>query len=158
DKHLPAAAGIGGGSADAAATLRLLARANNILIDDARLADAAQAAGADVPGCMVSSACMMRGAGENVKALALPRFACVLVNPGVPVPTKDVFSAIGLKHGESFAPPSGSANDVAWPTSTQEDKWLVAIAKGRNDLEPVAVRLQPVIAEVLSLLRGAKGC
>ncbi len=115
DKHLPAAAGIGGGSADAAATLRLLAAANSLAPDDARVIAAAQAAGADVPVCLLSSGCMMRGAGERVTPMPLPRLPCVLINPGVPVPTKDVFTAIGLKPGDTFTPPAGGTNDVAWP-------------------------------------------
>lgn len=158
DKHLPAAAGIGGGSADAAAALRLLAQANGIAADDARLVAAAQAVGADVPVCLLSSGCMMRGAGERVTPMRLPRFPCVLINPGVPVPTKDVFTAIGLKAGETYAPP-GKATDVVWPAAPASvDAWLAAITAGRNDLEPVAVKIQPVIAEVLALLRGAHGC
>ena len=158
DKHLPAAAGIGGGSADAAATLRLLAGANGLAVDDPRLVAAAQAAGADVPVCLVSSGCMMRGAGEKVTRMPLPRLPCVLINPGVPVPTKDVFTAIGLKPGDTFAPPAGHTNNVAWPSSANSAGWLAAIAGGRNDLEPVAVKIQPVIAEVISLLGSARGC
>lgn len=158
DKHLPAAAGIGGGSADAAATLRLLASANGLAVDDPRLVAAAQAAGADVPVCLVSSGCMMRGAGEKVTRMPLPRLPCVLINPGVPVPTKDVFTAIGLKPGDTFAPPAGHTNNVAWPSSANSAGWLAAIAGGRNDLEPVAVKIQPVIAEVISLLGSARGC
>jgi 4-diphosphocytidyl-2-C-methyl-D-erythritol kinase len=159
DKHLPAAAGIGGGSADAAATLRLLAGANGLEHDDTRLVAAAQDVGADVPVCLLSSGCMMRGAGEHVTPMALPRLPCVLINPGVPVPTKDVFEAIGLQRGDTFTPPAGGTNDIVWPTSNAKpDEWLVAIARGRNDLEPVAVKIQPVIAEVLSLLREANGC
>lgn len=157
DKHLPAAAGIGGGSADAAATLRLLAQANGLAADDARLTAAAQATGADVPVCLLSSGCMMHGAGERVTPLRLPRLPCVLVNPGVPVPTRDVFSAIGLKPGDVFAAPAGAA-DTDWPAEPgSADRWLAAIRSGRNDLEPVAVKIQPVIAQVLSLLGAAKG-
>jgi 4-diphosphocytidyl-2-C-methyl-D-erythritol kinase len=159
DKHLPAAAGIGGGSADAAATLRLLAGANGLTKDDPRLVAAAQAAGADVPVCLLSSACMMRGAGERVTPTPLPRLPCVLINPGVPVPTRDIFAAIGLKPGDTFAPPAGASNNVIWPPSSAgADAWLSAIARGRNDLEPVAVKIQPVIAEVIALLGGSKGC
>jgi 4-diphosphocytidyl-2-C-methyl-D-erythritol kinase len=159
DKHLPAAAGIGGGSADAAATLRLLAKANTLAMDDPRIVAAAQAAGADVPVCLVSSGCMMRGAGEKVMRMPLPQFPCVLINPGVPVPTRDVFTAIGLKAGDTFAPPPGATNNVAWPSaSAKADAWLAAIKSGRNDLEPFAVKIQPVIAEVISLLRGSQGC
>jgi 4-diphosphocytidyl-2-C-methyl-D-erythritol kinase len=158
DKHLPAAAGIGGGSADAAATLRLLAGANGLATDDPRVIAAAQAAGADVPVCLLSSGCMMRGAGEKVTPMPLPQLPCVLINPGVPVPTKDVFAAIGLKVGDTFTPPGGAAT-VAWPqASAGPAAWLAAIRGGRNDLEPVAVKIQPVIAEVLSLLSAAKGC
>jgi 4-diphosphocytidyl-2-C-methyl-D-erythritol kinase len=159
DKQLPAAAGIGGGSADAAATLRLLASANKIAADDPRLVAAAQAAGADVPVCLLSSACMMRGAGEKVAPMALPRLPCVLVNPGVPVPTQDVFAAIGLKPGDTFAPPSGGVGSITWPpASARQAAWLEAIRSGRNDLEPVAVKIQPVIAEVISQLGAAQGC
>ena len=159
DKHLPAAAGIGGGSADAAATLRLLADANDVAADDPRLIAAAQAAGADVPVCLLSSGCMMRGAGERVTPLPLPRLPCVLINPGVPVPTKDVFAAIGLKAGDTFTPTSGNAASVVWPGALASSvQWLAAIESGRNDLEPVAVKIQPIIAEVLALLRSAKGC
>jgi 4-diphosphocytidyl-2-C-methyl-D-erythritol kinase len=158
DKHLPAAAGIGGGSADAAATLRLLAGANGLATDDPRVIAAAQAAGADVPVCLLSSGCMMRGAGERVTPMPLPQLPCVLINPGVPVPTKDVFAAIGLKAGDTFTPLDGAAT-VAWPqASAGPAAWLAAIRGGRNDLEPVAVKIQPVIAEVLSLLSAAKGC
>jgi 4-diphosphocytidyl-2-C-methyl-D-erythritol kinase len=102
---------------------------------------------------------MMRGAGERVTPMALPRLPCVLINPGVPVPTKDVFAAIGLKAGETYTPPGGNAVDVVWPAaSASSAAWLAAITCGRNDLEPVAVRIQPVIAEVLSLLHASAGC
>lgn len=159
DKHLPAAAGIGGGSADAAAALRLLAGANTLAADDPRLGAAAQAAGADVPVCLLSSGCMMRGAGERVTPVPLPRLPCVLINPGVPVPTRDVFAAIGLKAGDTFTPPSGGTSNVTWPqASAPQEAWLMAIASGRNDLEPVAMKIQPVIAEVISRLAAAKGC
>ena len=159
DKHLPAAAGIGGGSADAAATLRLLAAANGLAGDDPHLAAAAQATGADVPVCLLSSGCMMRGAGERVTPMPLKRLPCVLINPGVPVPTKDVFAAIGLRPGDVFAAPAGKSNQIAWPPqSAGAGPWLEAIGRGRNDLEPVAVKIQPVIGEVLSLLSAAQGC
>lgn len=159
DKHLPAAAGIGGGSADAAAALRLLARANNIADDDARLQEAGRATGADVPVCLVSSACIMRGAGESVTRVDVRRLPCVLVNPGVPVATKDVFTAIGLKAGDSYSPPNGGSNTIAWPAGDAVlDAWIAAIASGRNDLEPVAVRLEPVIGEVIGLLAQQNGC
>ncbi len=97
---LPVAAGIGGGSADAAAALRLLARANGLAFDDARLIEVAQLTGADVPVCLASHACVMTGVGETLLPLAMPKMPCVMVNPGVPVATRDVFEALGLRNGE----------------------------------------------------------
>ena len=96
EKSLPVAAGIGGGSADAAAALRLLARANGLALDDARLIEVARLTGADVPVCLASGACLMTGVGETLQPLSLPKMPCVMVNPGVPVATKDVFAALGL--------------------------------------------------------------
>src|SRR3954453_22354166 len=93
-KRIPVAAGLGGGSADAAAALRLLAQANGLAPDDPRLLDAAWATGADVPVCLDPRPRFMRGAGEVLSApLQLPSLAAVLVNPGVALSTKDVFAA-----------------------------------------------------------------
>ena len=100
EKHLPAAAGIGGGSADAAAALRLLAARNDIAADDDRIMAVARATGADIPVCVASRACVMTGVGENLTPLALPPMPCVLVNPRVAVATRDVFAALGLKPGQ----------------------------------------------------------
>jgi 4-diphosphocytidyl-2-C-methyl-D-erythritol kinase len=91
--------------------------------------------------------------------MPLSRLPCVLINPGVPVPTKDVFAAIGLAPGDAFTPPNGSGDEIVWPLqSANAGQWLDAIMRGRNDLEPVAVKIQPVIEEVLSLLAAARGC
>jgi 4-diphosphocytidyl-2-C-methyl-D-erythritol kinase len=95
EKVLPVAAGIGGGSADAAAALRLLARLNDLELDDGRLLEVALATGADVPVCVASKACDMTGVGETLVPLSPPKMPCVLVNPCVPVATKDVFEALG---------------------------------------------------------------
>ncbi len=93
DKTLPVAAGLGGGSADAAAALRLLARANDLSIDDPRLYEAARATGADVPVCLDPRARLMRGIGEILsEPLELPALPAVLVNPGVALATKAVFA------------------------------------------------------------------
>src|SRR6266446_8584690 len=100
DKVLPVAAGIGGGSADAAAALRLLSRLNGLALDDARVREVALATGADVPVCLASYACDMTGVGEILLPLHLPELPCVMVNPRVPVATKDVFAALGLRNGE----------------------------------------------------------
>ena len=96
DKQLPVAAGLGGGSSDAAAALRLLAQVNGLSLDDERVRAAAQATGADVPVCLDPRARMMRGIGEILSdPMTLPELPAVLVNPGVAVPTRDVFAALG---------------------------------------------------------------
>src|SRR5947208_12906824 len=90
DKVLPVAAGIGGGSADAAAALRLLARLNNLALDDERLQEVALEVGADVPVCLASRACDMTGVDEKLLPLSAPPMPSVLVNRCVPVATKAV--------------------------------------------------------------------
>ena len=109
EKQIPVAAGIGGGSADAAAALRLLARANGLALDDARLMTAALAVGADVPVCLASRACVMTGVGERLSPpLRLPKLHAVLVNPGVALSTRDVFSAFAKTGAPAAAPPLGA--------------------------------------------------
>jgi 4-diphosphocytidyl-2-C-methyl-D-erythritol kinase len=158
DKVLPVAAGIGGGSADAAAALRLLARANGLAIDDTRLLEVAQLTGADVPVCLASRACVMTGVGETLLPLTLPKMPCVLVNPGIPVATKDVFRALGLRHGELLVGASDVMSAPAWPEagSSVED-WVEMLAASSNDLEAPATRIQPVIGDVISALSATNG-
>ncbi|MCC7347157.1 MAG: 4-(cytidine 5'-diphospho)-2-C-methyl-D-erythritol kinase [Variibacter sp.] len=150
DKSLPVAAGLGGGSSDAAAALRLLAQANALSPDDARLHAAAAATGADVPVCLRASACTMRGIGEQLSApLALPPLAAVLVNPGVAVPTSDVFRALRLS-GEPPPPAFSSGMDAA--------DFVRQLAAIPNDLEAPALAIQPVIGDVLAALQTLPGC
>jgi 4-diphosphocytidyl-2-C-methyl-D-erythritol kinase len=158
DKVLPVAAGIGGGSADAAAALRLLAQANGLALDDSRLIEVAQLTGADVPVCLSSRACVMTGIGETLLPLSLPKLPCVLVNPRIPVATKDVFAALGLRHGELRVGATDVIQATAWPEpgSSVED-WVEALSSGSNDLEAPATRIQPVIGEVLSALSATNG-
>jgi 4-diphosphocytidyl-2-C-methyl-D-erythritol kinase len=158
DKILPVAAGIGGGSADAAAALRLLARANGLAIDDARLTEVAQMTGADVPVCLASRACVMTGVGETLMPLSLPKMPCVMVNPRVPVATRDVFDALGLRSGELLVGAADVLQATAWPEpgASLED-WVEALAGGANDLEAPALRIQPVIGEVLAALNASNG-
>ncbi|HVX76808.1 MAG TPA: 4-(cytidine 5'-diphospho)-2-C-methyl-D-erythritol kinase [Bradyrhizobium sp.] len=158
DKILPVAAGIGGGSADAAAALRLLAKLNNLLLDDARLREVALLTGADVPVCLASRACDMTGVGENLLPLNLPKMPCVMVNPRVPVATKDVFAALGLQKGELLVGASDVIEASGWPDDGGSvGDWVEALAAGTNDLEAPAQRIQPVIGEVLTALRQADG-
>ncbi|GBD46900.1 4-(cytidine 5'-diphospho)-2-C-methyl-D-erythritol kinase [Methylopila sp. Yamaguchi] len=145
-KRIPVAAGLGGGSADAAAALRLLAQLNGLANDDPRLLAAAAEAGSDVPVCLRSRAARMTGRGEVVTPVQIAPTPAVLMNPLRPAPTADVFRALGLAPGEmrdGDAPPE----DVG--------SW---IARGRNDLEAAAVRIAPEIAAGLLMLASQTGC
>ncbi len=153
DKRLPVAAGLGGGSSDAAAALRLLARVNRLKLNDKRLLKVAAGVGADVPVCLDPQPRRMRGIGERLSArLVIPKLAAVLVNPGVAVPTKDVFVLLGLKPG--VAKRVGPAR----PLPRARQGLIEKLAGECNDLEPAAIKLQPVIARVLEALRGEDGC
>jgi 4-diphosphocytidyl-2-C-methyl-D-erythritol kinase len=153
-KRLPVAAGVGGGSSDAAAALRLLARLNRLALDDPRLVESAALTGADVPVCVDRCARLMRGIGDVLTApVRLVPLHAVMINPGVPVPTKDVFGKIGLQRGERRGNPTPDPGDLA-----SLDAVLAFMAGAANDLEPPALALQPVIATALSSLRACSGC
>lgn len=150
EKNLPVASGIGGGSADAAAALRALQPLWRMALDDTRLASIAQSLGADVPVCLASQPARMQGIGEILKpAPMLPDCGMVLVNPGVAVSTPEVFRA----RAPGFT-----------PEAILPDFWLNAAALAetlrgtRNDLEPPAIALCPVIDDVLAALRAESGC
>ena len=158
DKVLPVAAGIGGGSADAAAALRLLARLNNLSLDDPRLQEVALATGADVPVCLFSRACDMTGVGEQLLPLALPSMPCVMVNPRVPVATKDVFRELGLRNGELLVGATDVLESPAWPEQGGSiADWVDVLDTVANDLEAPALRIEPVIGDVLGALRSSAG-
>jgi 4-diphosphocytidyl-2-C-methyl-D-erythritol kinase len=149
-KRLPVAAGLGGGSADAAAALRLLARANGLAAGDPRLMQAARATGADVPVCLDPRPRFMRGIGDVLSdPLDLPRLFAVLLNPGVAIATKEVFAALAV-------PTAGQTAPAAICTGTAA--LLDEIARGRNDLEGAAIELEPAIADALAVLRNLPGC
>jgi 4-diphosphocytidyl-2-C-methyl-D-erythritol kinase len=155
EKRLPVAAGIGGGSSDAAAALRLLAKANDLALDDPRLRDAARSVGSDVPVCLEPRARMMRGAGESLGApINLPPLPAVLINPGVPVATAPVFAALGLQPGAA----RGGAAHVEIAPQPNAAQLLAALAICRNDLEDAACLQAPVIVGALAILRAARGC
>jgi 4-diphosphocytidyl-2-C-methyl-D-erythritol kinase len=158
DKVLPVAAGIGGGSADAAAALRLLARLNSLSLDDPRLQEVALATGADVPVCLFSRACDMTGVGEQLLPLALPSMPCVMVNPRVPVATKDVFRELGLRNGELLVGATDVLESPAWPEQGGSiADWVEVLETVANDLEAPALRIEPVIGDVLGALRSSAG-
>ena len=158
-KRLPVAAGLGGGSADAAAALRLLARANGVALDDPRLMQAAQATGSDVPVCLDPRPRLMRGVGDVLSApLDLPRLFAVLVNPGVAVSTRDVFAGLNLASGPASGGASSPAPLVLEGWGGEPTAFVAALAKERNDLEAPAIELEPAIADVLAVLQALPDC
>ncbi len=144
-KRLPAAAGLGGGSSDAAAALRLLAKDAQLPIDDPRVVASARATGADVVACLHPKARFMRGIGDRVgPTVPLPRMFALLVNPRVPAPTPKVFAALGLAPGSRLEPPA-----LAFDAQGQDTAAILDfLAKSRNDLEAAAIRIAPEIAPV----------
>jgi len=158
DKVLPVAAGIGGGSADAAAALRLLAQLNGLSLDDERLLEVALETGADVPVCLASRACDMTGVGETLLPLSLPIIPCVMVNPCVPVATRDVFDALGLRSGELLVGATDVFRGTDWPEDgASVEDWVEVLADNTNDLEAPATRIQPVIGAVIAALNATNG-
>ncbi len=150
-KRLPVAAGLGGGSADAGAALRLLATLNGLDALDPRLFAAAATCGADVPVCVDPRARLMEGVGERLSPpLDLPPLFCVLVNCRVPVPTADVFRALGLRAGEDL--PGPAHPPVAEALPQKPDDLVTLLASLPNDLEPPAKVIAPQIAQVMELL------
>jgi 4-diphosphocytidyl-2-C-methyl-D-erythritol kinase len=151
-KNLPVAAGLGGGSSDAAAALRALAWRNGLGLDDARLRAAAAAAGSDVPVCLEPRLRTMRGRGEIVgPPLGWPPLFAVLANPGISAPTARVFASLGLARGETMSAPA-AAPDASDPAGI-----AAALAAGRNDLEQAARAIAPQIGEALAALARSPG-
>ncbi len=147
-KRLPAAAGIGGGSSDAAACLRALADLTGRPVPPP---EATLSLGADVPVCLAARPARMRGIGERVEAVgALPEMSVVLVNPGVAVPTGKVFSA--LRRADNPALPERLPH---WADAKELARWLGA---QRNDLEPPARDLAPDVDAALKALAATPGC
>ncbi|ANM09389.1 4-diphosphocytidyl-2-C-methyl-D-erythritol kinase [Rhizobium sp. N541] len=146
EKNLPVAAGIGGGSADAAAALRGLMRLWGMSLPPEALAGIALKLGADVPMCLESRPLIARGIGEEIAAVPdLPAFAMVLANPLKGVSTPEVFRRLAAKNNPalSLAPALAGSAD-----------WLDVIAAARNDLEPPARELMPEIAVISAMLRA----
>lgn len=150
DKRLPVAAGIGGGSADAAATLRALRRLTGLPLPSAQ---EVLTLGADVPVCLSGRPARMTGIGEHVRPLpVLPPLSCVLVNPRLPVPTPQVFA--GLRGRENPALPDLPAAALASPQAFAS--WLAS--QSRNDLVDAAREVAPILADVQVALEATPGC
>jgi 4-diphosphocytidyl-2-C-methyl-D-erythritol kinase len=141
-KRLPVASGIGGGSADAAAALRALARLWNVPLPGP---EATAELGADVPACLMGRALRLRGIGERLTPISLPAMSVLLVNPGIALATPAVFAALTNRNN-----PPLPEDLPDWPDATGFCRWL---AEQRNDLLPPATSLAPRIAEVLDQMR-----
>ncbi len=144
DKHLPVASGIGGGSADAAATLRALARLNDVDPADPRILATARDLGADVPACLLGQTAFATGRGDDLAPLpSLGDVPLLLVNPLVPLSTAAMFAAWdGVDRGPLAT--TGSALERA--------------RVGRNDFTAPAIAHAPAVVDVLGLLAAAPGC
>ncbi|GGB69745.1 4-(cytidine 5'-diphospho)-2-C-methyl-D-erythritol kinase [Blastomonas aquatica] len=143
-KNLPVASGIGGGSADAAAALRLLNRLWDCRLDDSALCVIAESLGSDIPACVISRTLRVEGRGEALQPLELAGLSSapiLLVNPGVPLGTAPVFK--GWDQYDRGALDSSSLRAI--------------ITEGRNDLEPSARVLMPEIGAVLDVLAIQSG-
>jgi 4-diphosphocytidyl-2-C-methyl-D-erythritol kinase len=146
EKNLPPASGIGGGSSDAAATLKGLARLWGIEGDDA-LERIALSLGADVPMCLSPHPALISGIGEKVERLpSFPSLFIVLVNPGVEVSTPAVFSRLKSKDNPGLARPAFGQMEALYA-------WL---GETRNDLQAPALELAPPVGEALEALRSTR--
>ncbi len=151
-KNLPVASGIGGGSSDAAGTLKAIAK---LKIMPLPTLGEQTALGADVPVCVMGGAVRMQGIGEMLSPVATGAFGwpMVLVNPGVSVSTPDVFRQLSRKEN----PPMADVFELG-PTPLQDDRLPDWLRRQRNDLEEPAIAVAPVIRDVLSALQDTAGC
>ena len=147
EKRIPVAAGLGGGSSDAAEVLRLLSRCWNVPLPSEV---SIMGLGADVPACLAGCPAIVEGAGEVVSPVGcVPELRLLLVNPGIPVPTKSVFRAFSGSGTPMLEPPGdgcGASEFVAW------------LAAQRNDLEAVAIGLEPEVGRMIGRIRQLPGC
>lgn len=151
-KELPVAGGVGGGSADAAATLHVLNEMWGVDFGEAALERIAAQLGSDVPACVRQRPLVMRGTGERLVDVAAPDLPAILVNPGIMLETRKVFDRfdrMGASHGFSEVEPPWGATPAAFADQ---------LAGYRNDLERAAVAICPEIDRALKLIRIQPGC
>ncbi|MEM8979427.1 MAG: 4-(cytidine 5'-diphospho)-2-C-methyl-D-erythritol kinase [Pseudomonadota bacterium] len=139
EKRLPAQAGIGGGSSDAATVLRAC-EALGFSVP----ADLAVSLGADVPVCMLAQGARMRGIGEDITPVAFPELNALIVNPGVDVPTGQIFATMQDKNNSPLE-------------DLPKTDWLSWLARQRNDMQTAAIAHAPIIGELLEVLKCKKG-
>ena len=151
-KNLPIASGIGGGSADASATIKALCALWELDIHEKKLSEIALSLGSDVPACLYGKPVFMSGVGENLKPVELRGVAyLVLINPNIPLATAEVFREFSRS-----SMPLRSANAV---NPNYFDLSEITDEKGYgNDLESVSIKKIPVIADIINLLKTTEGC
>lgn len=148
EKNLPLASGLGGGSADAAAALRLLRRLWQLDISDAELAAIALTLGADVPMCLNNMPLIAKGIGEEIEPISnVPKFALVIANPLVEVSTPNIFSKLKSKSNPRF-------DHIDTPDNL--DDFVSLLNKYRNDLQDPAIESASEIAQCLDVLSSTK--
>ena len=152
EKNLPIASGIGGGSADAAAAMRLLLRENSSLVKDKitknDIHKLIESLGADVSVCYHSKTSYMRGIGEELESIPdLGRIPALLVNPGFPVSTAEIFKAFDAAQRPIKPKPQLKRGDL-----------LSRAIAGQNDLQDIAISLHPKIGEIIRRLADIDGC
>jgi 4-diphosphocytidyl-2-C-methyl-D-erythritol kinase len=154
-KFLPVAAGLGGGSSDAGAALKLIRDSVGLELDDTALIDIAGKLGADGPACFRAAPVLGEGRGDRLSpAPAMPIVDAVLVNPGVPCSTGAIYRAFDqvIAKGEG----RGGADTPGLPEAFEDVAELAAVLSFcRNDLEAPAIGVAPEVATVLDTLRGA---
>jgi len=151
DKMLPVAAGIGGGSADAAAALRMAARISGRNVAIGELSEIALELGADVPMCLFSRTCLIGGVGEKIQIVdPFPKLHLVLANPGVAVPTAEIFRKLKSKSNPALPP---------LPTEVEHSAALALwLQDTRNDLELPAFEMVPQLSELTREINKLPGC
>lgn len=155
EKHIPVAAGLGGGSSDAAAAIRILLKAYAGPAAAEGFIAKAAAVGADVPVCLYNRAAWMRGLGERVTPAAnVAALPAILVNPRIKVSTAEVFKHLNAApfRPDEAPPPLPDAN------FSSPGKAAAALEHGRNDLEVPAVAIEPAVARTLDAIRRQDGC
>lgn len=154
EKNLPIASGIGGGSADAAAAIRLLASQLPAGINGLNYPELAKELGADIPVCLEQSAVIMSGIGETLTPVKeLPSLPCLLINPGIPVSTGEIFRRLNAPLVKQDHTPQ-----ISIPDLSDRDKLLFYMKKHSNDLQAVAEEIEPLVRTVIRELEEQSGC
>jgi len=155
-KNIPVAAGLGGGSADAAAAIRALFRAYGASEQPSAFSTRAAAIGADVPVCLYQRAAFMRGLGEMVTPLSnVTPLPAILVNPGIKLSTAQVFKTLNAPR---YNPALENGNTTHFEGWKSPEEAAALLSKGRNDLEAAAIALEPAVETVLNAILRLDRC